>query len=205
MPADVGRIDVDSTLPPARPLSASELSRSAADVAPNLVGSLLVHGPVAVRIVEVEAYDPHDPASHSFIGPRPRNRAMFGPPGRLYIYRSYGLHWCANVVCGPVGEGAAVLLRAAQPMVGSELMFARRPTARRERELCAGPGRLCAALGLDGSHDGADLLDPASPLRLLAPQAAVPELVCTTRVGITKAAGATLRWYERHSRHISRR
>ncbi len=185
-------------------LSEAFFARSASEVAPELVGVVLVHGPVAARIVEVEAYDPHDPASHSFIGPRPRNRAMFGPPGRLYVYRSYGLHWCANVVCGPVGVGAAVLLRAAQPLSGMELMAGRRPTARTDRELCAGPGRLCAAMGLDGSHDGADLVDPTAVLHLLGPSSTVDELMCTTRVGITKAAAEPLRWYERHSRHISR-
>ncbi|MFN0029278.1 MAG: DNA-3-methyladenine glycosylase [Acidimicrobiales bacterium] len=198
-------MDVDSPLSAGRPLTEAEFARSAAELAPALVGAVLVHGPVTARIVEVEAYDPHDPASHSFIGPRPRTRAMFGPPGRLYVYRSYGLHWCANVVCSPDGVGAAVLLRAAEPLTGIELMFTRRPTAHHERELCAGPGRLCSALGLNGDHDGADLLDPDSPVRLLGSSTPGGELVCTTRVGITKAPTEPLRWYERHSRHISRR
>ena len=182
-------------------------ARSAALVAPELVGMVLVAGQSSARIVEVEAYDPDDPASHSFIGERPRNRVMFERPGHLYVYRSYGLHWCANVVCGPVGVGAAVLLRAGEPTAGEESMWSRRPLAKTDRQLCGGPGRLCAALGIDGTDNGVDLLDPAAGLRLetAPPNRAVTALVRTVRVGITKAAAEPLRWYEEDSVYVSRR
>src|SRR5688572_19349137 len=120
-------------------------------VARNLVGALLVNDGVGGVIVETEAYDAMDPASHSFGGPKVRNRVMFGPPGHIYVYRSYGLHWCLNIVCG--AGGAAVLVRAVEPTIGIEEMCCRRGTDD-VFKLCAGPGRLCQALGVTGEVNG---------------------------------------------------
>lgn len=170
------------------------------EVAPALLGwTLLVDG-VGGAIVEVEAYAPDDPASHSFRGETPRNRAMFGPPGRLYVYRSYGVHWCANVVCEPSGVGAAVLLRALEPTDGVARMHERRGVAD-PRLLAAGPGRLTQALGITGLHDGARLDRP--PFRLLPPAAPV-EVEETPRVGITRAATLPWRYVVSGSRWASR-
>jgi DNA-3-methyladenine glycosylase len=165
-----------------------------------------VGGPVRVgRIVEVEAYcGGEDPGSHAYRGETPRNRTMFGPPGGLYVYFTYGMHWCANAVCGDEGEGVAVLLRAAAPVAGVEAMFAARPKARRERDLCSGPAKLCRAFGLDRTFDGADLVagdrgvvvcddgtpPPARPFR-------------TTRIGLTNGAEHPWRWCVPGDPHVS--
>jgi DNA-3-methyladenine glycosylase len=155
----------------------------ATEAAPALLGwTLLVDG-VGGAIVETEAYTEGDPASHTFRGRTPRNAVMFGPPGHLYVYRSYGLHWCVNVVCDREGTGAAVLLRALDPTHGLDVMRARRGVDE-PRLLCSGPGRLTQALGITGANDGAAL--DAAPFRLIAPAAPVP-YEATTRVGITKA------------------
>lgn len=165
------------------------------EVAPALLGKVLRTADAAGRIVEVEAYREDDPASHSFRRRTERNATMFGPAGRLYVYRSYGVHWCANVVCGEAGEGGAVLVRALAPTEGLEAMRRRRPAARRDRDLCAGPGRLTAALGIDGSHDDIDLLDAAASVRLVDDGTAPPARpIVTTRVGITKAVERPWRW-----------
>jgi DNA-3-methyladenine glycosylase len=170
------------------------------DAAPALLGwTLLVDG-VGGEIVEVEAYASDDPASHSYRGATPRNRVMFGPPGRLYVYRSYGIHWCANVVCGPDGEGAAVLLRALRPSRGIDVMRERRGLDD-ERLLCSGPGRLTQALGITGAHDGAPL--DAGSIRLLPPTEPV-EFETTVRVGITKATDAAWRYVVKGSPWASR-
>ena len=162
------------------------------DAAPGLIGwTLLVDG-VGGRIVEVEAYDVHDPASHSYRGRTGRNAVMFGPPGHLYVYRSYGIHWCANVVCGPAGHGSAVLLRALEPTHGLDRMRARRGTSD-DRLLCSGPGRLTQALALSGEHDGADLTAP--PFRLAAPDVQV-DVARTTRIGISRATHLEWRFTE---------
>lgn len=167
-----------------------ELARPAHEAAPALLGwSLLVDG-VGGTIVEVEAYGPDDPASHSYRGETARNAAMFGPPGRLYVYRSYGLHWCVNVVCAPAGVGAAVLLRALEPTHGLGVMAARRGLAD-PRLLCAGPGRLAQALGLDGADDGAALLPPRFAL---VPPAGAVEHESSPRIGISKAAAVPWRF-----------
>jgi DNA-3-methyladenine glycosylase len=171
------------------------------DVAPALVGwTLLVDG-VGGRIVEVEAYSEDDPASHAFGGATPRNASMFGPPGHLYVYRSYGIHWCANVVCEPPGRGAGVLLRALEPTHGLDLMRTRRGVVD-ERLLCSGPGRLTQALGLTGADDGADLSLP--PFALVPP--AVPAVVeRTPRIGISRAVEQPWRYVEAGSSWPSRR
>jgi DNA-3-methyladenine glycosylase len=189
------------------PLPRSFFGRPADVVAPELLGKVLVHGRRSARIVEVEAYlGGEDPASHAFRGPTRRNRAMFGPPGHLYVYFSYGMHWCANAVCGDVGEGVAVLLRAGAPVAGLDEMWAARPRARVERDLCSGPAKLCQALGLDGSHDGLDLVAGERSVTVVDDGAALPvDVVRTTRVGISVAVDEPLRWYVGGDANVSRR
>jgi len=171
------------------------------DAAPALIGwTLLVDG-VGGRIVEVEAYHQDDPASHSYRGPTPRNGVMFGRPGHLYVYRSYGIHWCANIVCDAPGTGAALLLRALEPTHRLEVMRERRGLSD-ERLLCSGPGRLTQALGLTEAHDGASLLEP--PFQLLPPNAE-HTVETTPRIGITKATQLPWRYVEAGSEWASRR
>ncbi|MGH9056580.1 MAG: DNA-3-methyladenine glycosylase [Acidimicrobiales bacterium] len=173
-------------------------ARDSLEVAPALLNKLVVTPDGrAGRVVEVEAYHgAQDPASHAYRGRTARNQVMFGPPGRLYVYFSYGTHWCANVVCGPAGEAQAVLLRALQPVSGLPLMRAARWNGQRrqeDRDLCRGPGRLCQALGVDRSFDGADLVRPGGALWLAddgVPPPPQPRV--TTRVGVSK--GADLAW-----------
>jgi DNA-3-methyladenine glycosylase len=153
-------------------LSRSFFDRPALEVAPDLLGHLLVHdhpgGLVAVRLTEVEAYEAgDDPGSHAYRGRTSRNAVMFGPPGHLYVYFTYGMHWCANVVCGPSGRAAAVLLRAGEVVAGAEVAAARRATARSARELARGPARLASALGLTGGLNGGDVCDPRGALRVV--------------------------------------
>ena len=172
-----------------------DLTASVEQVAPTLLGAVLVAGEVRVRLTEVEGYaGESDPGSHAFRGRTPRTEVMFGPAGRAYVYFSYGMHWCMNVVTGPDGVASAVLVRAGEVVAGHDVARARRPAAR-DRDLARGPARLCRALGVDGSFGGVDLLDPASPLRLLPPPAPVdPALVRTgPRVGVA-GLGATTPW-----------
>lgn len=164
--------------------SSALFDRPVLAVARDLVGATLLVGGVGGTIVETEAYDREDPASHSFAGETARNRSMFGPPGRAYVYRSYGLHWCLNIVCGPPGHGSAVLIRALRPEAGLDVMAARRGTAN-PRLLCSGPGRLTQALGIARAHDGVPL--DAPPFRLTARGGPV-EVVSGPRIGISKAA-----------------
>jgi DNA-3-methyladenine glycosylase len=191
-------------------LERSFLRRDPRDVAPELLGKVLVRedgeGAARVgRIVEVEAYcGVADPGSHAFRGMTPRNRTMFGPPGGLYVYFTYGMHWCANVVCGDEGEGVAVLLRALAPLAGVEAMFAARPRARRERDLCSGPAKLCQALGLDGSFDGADLVTADRGVWVGDDGTPPPRRpVQTTRIGLSAGAEHPWRWCVPGDPHVS--
>lgn len=186
-------------------LSPDFYDREPTEVAPELLGKLLIHGRRAARIVEVEAYRGiDDPASHAARGPTPRNASMFGPPGRWYVYFTYGMHWCANLVCGPEGFAAAVLVRAAAPVRGIGAMRAVRPTARSDRDLCRGPARLCVALGIDGTADAQDAVRGA--LRVVddgTPAPGAPE--CSSRIGISRGTDLQWRWYVPGDPHVSRR
>src|SRR5690242_7647628 len=147
-------------LPPlGKSLKRGFFDRSVHDVAPDLIGATLLFNGVGGVIVEVEAYHHTDPAAHSFNGPTPRNRAMFGPPGFAYVYRSYGIHWCVNFVCEKEGSASAVLIRALQPTHGISAMRRRRGL-HDERALCSGPGKLTEALGITGKHNGLALAGP---------------------------------------------
>jgi DNA-3-methyladenine glycosylase len=165
------------------------------------VGATFLVGGVGGVVVETEAYAPDDPASHSYRGRTTRNATMFGPAGHLYVYRSYGVHWCANVVCGEEGLGAAVLLRALEPTDGVDDMRARRGTDDIEL-LCSGPGRLCQALDITGEHDGLPL--DREPLGLYAGSEAAAEVLVSPRVGITRAQDRPWRYSLRSSPFVSR-
>jgi DNA-3-methyladenine glycosylase len=187
--------------PATTPTLGSEFfARSVHDVAPDLIGVTLLVDGVGGRIVEVEAYDHEDPASHGFRGRTERNASMFGSPGRAYVYRSYGIHWCLNLVCEEEGVANAVLLRALEPRHGLNEMRARRGLDD-ERQLCSGPGRLCQALGVTQAHDGLPLDRP--PFELLAREDSV-EIVTGPRIGITRAAALPWRYAEAGSRFLSR-
>jgi DNA-3-methyladenine glycosylase len=157
--------------------------RSVHAVAPELIGATLLFRGVGGVIVEVEAYHHTDPAAHSFGGRTARNAVMFGPPGHAYVYRSYGIHWCLNFVCEPEGSASAVLVRALAPSAGLATMRRRRGL-KEERSLCAGPGRLCQALGITDAHNGRAL--DAPPFVLYA-RTEVPDIAVGARIGITKA------------------
>jgi DNA-3-methyladenine glycosylase len=177
-------------------------------VAPSLLGCWLVtdrpEGRVAVRLTEVEAYsgEGSDPASHAHRGPTPRAAIMFGPPGRLYVYFSYGVHWCANVVVGPEGRGSAVLLRAGEVVVGEDVARCRRPATRMDRDLARGPARLTQALAIGPQDKDADLLDAGGPVRLHhgEPPAAVSS---GPRVGISQATELPWRFWETGADSVS--
>ena len=175
-------------------------ARPVAQVAPQLLGCVIEVGDLAGQIVEVERYQQDDPASHSFRGPTARAAVMFGPPGRLYVYRSYGIHWCANVVCEPEGRGAAVLIRAIAPTRGLDLMRERRGRVD-DRRLCSGPGRLCEAFGIDGSMN-ASLLS-AGPVRLLV-GSPVDDVAVGPRIGISVAVDKPWRFGVAGSPYLSR-
>jgi DNA-3-methyladenine glycosylase len=175
-------------------------ARSVHEVAPELVGCTLLVDGVGGTIVEVEAYDGEDPASHGFRGETARNRSMFGPPGHAYVYRSYGIHWCLNLVCDEPGRAEAVLVRALEPTDGLDEMRARRGLED-PRLLCSGPGRLCQALGITGAHDGLRLDRAPFALR---EREADPELARGPRVGISRAAELPWRYGLAGSRYLSR-
>ncbi|RYF28332.1 MAG: DNA-3-methyladenine glycosylase [Comamonadaceae bacterium] len=185
--------------------AAIDFSAPAHEVARRLIGVTLLVDGIGGRIVETEAYDQTDPASHTYGGLTARNAAMFGPPGCAYVYRSYGLHWCVNTVCREAGHGAGVLLRALQPTHGLDTMRTRRGL-QDERLLCAGPGRLAQALGIDSRINGLPLNQP--PLALLEPMASLgrtaPAIACGPRIGISKAVQVPWRFGERGSRYLSR-
>ncbi len=187
-------------------------------VAPFLLNKVLVHGDRAGRIVEVEAYHgTNDPASHAYRGLTKRTEVMFGPPGFLYVYFTYGMHWCANVVCGPDGEAAAVLIRALAPLRGIEAMRESRPAARRDIDLCNGPAKLCEALAITGADNGTDLLAPPPKGRRGAPSSTLTPVRIEddgtappgrpgrgVRVGISVAAERPWRFWVPGDPYVSR-
>ncbi|MDP9096411.1 MAG: DNA-3-methyladenine glycosylase [Pseudomonadota bacterium] len=179
-------------------IAPSLFDRPAPELASALIGVTLLVEHVGGVIVETEAYDHLDPASHSVRGPAPRNGAMFGPPAHAYIYRSYGIHWCLNLVCGPQ-PGSAVLIRALRPTAGLEIMRTRRGLDP-ERLLCSGPGRLCQALGITAVLDGQSLFAP--PFQLLPGMPA--DVIAGPRIGLTRAVSTPWRFGQRGSPFLSR-
>jgi DNA-3-methyladenine glycosylase len=175
-------------------------ARSVHEVAPDLIGATLLVGGVGGRIVEVEAYDREDPASHAYRGRTARNATMFGPPGHAYVYRSYGIHWCLNLVCREEGVPEAALIRALEPTHGLDAQRRRRGLED-VLALCSGPGKLCQALAVTREHDGL-ALDEA-PFRLDA-RAEIPEIVTGPRIGITRATELSWRYMSANSPYLSR-
>ncbi len=187
-------------MPKSRLLTRAFFDRSVHAVAPDLIGATLLVDGVGGTIVEVEAYDHEDPAAHGFGGRTIRNAAMFGPPGHAYVYLIYGLYWCLNFVCESQGVASAVLIRALAPTTGIALMQARRGM-HEPRLLCAGPGRLCQALGVTRAHDGLAL--DAPPFRLQARSGKI-QIAVGRRIGITKAADKPWRYGVAGSPFLSR-
>jgi DNA-3-methyladenine glycosylase len=175
-------------------------ARSVHDVARDLVGCVVRHGDAAGRIVETESYHMEEPACHAYVGLTPRTQTLFGPPGRAYVYFSYGIHSLLNAVCEDEGVGAAVLIRALEPLEGIDLMRARRGLERAQ-DLCSGPGKLTQALGIGLADNGSSLLD--GPIEVLA-RDREPRIVVGERVGITKAAELPWRFCDARSAHVSR-
>lgn len=180
--------------------SARFLARASPEVAPALLGMTLVRilpdrTRLSVRLVETEAYEQTDPASHSFRGRTERNAVMFGPAGHLYVYFTYGMHFCANAVCGEEGEGLAVLLRGLTPLSGLGDMRRYRPAARRDADLCSGPAKLCAAFGLGRAFDGADLVTGDRGVVIGDDGTPPPgRPVVTTRIGLAAGRGDEHPW-----------
>jgi DNA-3-methyladenine glycosylase len=181
-------------------LTRNFFNRSVLEVAPDLIGVTVLVDGVGGRIVEVEAYHQTDPAAHSYGGETARNAVMFGPPGYVYVYRSYGIHWCVNFVCEPKGSASAVLIRAIEPTEGIALMRRRRGLSD-TRLLCSGPGRLCEALRVTAAHNGLAL--DAPPFALFARSEPV-EIVSGVRIGLTKAVEKPWRYGEKGSRFLSK-
>ena len=177
-----------------------DFSKDSETVARALIGTTVLIDGVGGRIVETEAYDREDPASHSFSGPTPRNATMFGPPGHAYVYRSYGIHWCLNFVCREAGHGAGVLIRAIEPTHGIERMRERRGVED-VRLLCSGPGRLCQAMGVTRDLDGLSL--DAPPFELIVPSRRA-KTVSGPRIGISKAVDVPWRFGMAGSVFVSR-
>jgi DNA-3-methyladenine glycosylase len=185
---------------PGKPLKRAFFARSVHEVAPDLIGATLLVKGVGGIIVEVEAYHHTDPAAHSFRGPTPRNRIMFGPPGFAYVYRSYGIHWCLNFVCEQEGSASAVLIRALEPTHGIAAMRRRRRSDD-ARSLCSGPGKLTEALGITDKHNGLAL--DAPPIALYA-RTTEPEIAAGVRIGITKAIDLPWRYGLTGSKFLSK-
>jgi DNA-3-methyladenine glycosylase len=183
-----------------RPLKRAFFGRSVHVVAPDLIGATLLVDGIGGIIVEVEAYHHTDPAAHSFRGPTPRNRVMFGPPGFAYVYRSYGIHWCVNFVCEEEGSASAVLIRALEPTHGIPAMRRRR-RMHAERSLCSGPGKLTEALAITDADNGLPL--DAPPIALYA-RKGKPEIVAGVRIGITKAVELPWRYGLKGSKFFSK-
>ena len=175
-------------------------ARSVHEVAPDLIGVTLLVDGIGGRIVEVEAYDQEDPASHGYRGRTTRNQSMFGPAGHAYVYRSYGIHWCLNLVCGEDGVPEAALIRALEPTHGIGVQIARRGVDN-PHNLCSGPGKLCQALGITRAHDGLPLDRRPFELR---EREQVPQIVTGPRIGITQATELSWRYALRDSRFLSR-
>src|SRR5712671_822539 len=200
------RISSDRVVPRAagqslgRQLKRAFFARSVHEAAPDLIGATMLVDGIGGIIVEVEAYHHTDPAAHSFRGPTPRNKVMFGPPGVAYVYRSYGIHWCVNFVCEKEGSASAVLIRALQPTHGIPAMRRRRGM-HDERSLCSGPGKLTEALGITDKHSGLAL--DAPPFALHA-RTGKPEIITGVRIGITKAIELPWRYGLNSSKFLSK-
>jgi len=184
-------------------LPQSFYDRSVHEVARELIGCVVRHGETAGRIVETESYHMEEPACHAFAGVTERTRTLYGEPGHAYVYFSYGIHSLLNAVAEPEGVGAAVLIRALEPVDGIEVMRARRGVERPE-ELCSGPGKLTQALDIGLSLNESSLMDGPIELRTREPGAREPRVVAGERVGITKAVGLPWRFCDADSRHVSR-
>src|SRR5436190_7143702 len=194
-------------MPRAKRLGRAFYRRDSRVVAVELLNKVLVHGERAGRIVEVEAYcGAEDPGSHAYRGMTRRNATMFGPAGGLYVYFTYGMHWCANAVCGDEGEGVAVLLRALAPLEGLDLMRASRgAAARRDRDLTSGPAKLCQAFGIDGTYDGADLVSGDRGVTIVDDGVRPPRRPGNSvRIGLTAGAEHPWRWYVPGDPNLSR-
>jgi DNA-3-methyladenine glycosylase len=191
----------------ARTLPRSFYRRDPLVVAPELLNKVLrCHDGRAGRIVEVEAYrGADDPAAHSYRGRTPRSEVMFWPGGHMHVYFTYGMHWCSNVVCGDEGEGSAILLRALQPLAGLDRMYAARPLAKNDRQLCNGPARLTQAMSITKLQNGVDLV--AGKTYALIDDGVPPpdQPIQTTRIGLSKAADYPWRWYVADSVYVSRK
>lgn len=192
---------------PGKVLPRAFFDRDPVEVAPQLLNKLLCGADGRVgRIVEVEAYrGADDPAAHTYNGKTARNATMFGPPGHLYVYFTYGMHWCANTVCSGEGVGAGILMRALQPLHGLERMRQARAKARRDRDLCSGPARLAQAMGITGSDDGTDLVARGSRLVVADDDTPAPARpLVGPRVGISRAVALPWRWRVADSTYVSR-
>jgi DNA-3-methyladenine glycosylase len=185
-----------------RRLGVDFFNRSVHEVAPDLIGCRLLVDGVGGTIVETEAYEREDPASHSFVGLTERTKVMFGPPGRAYVYLSYGIHSLLNFVCEPEGDAAAVLIRALEPTRGLAVIRERRSAARTDLDLCSGPGKLTEALGVTLAENAARL--DRDPFLLLPPEGDSPAVVTSPRVGITKAVEKPWRFSGSGSPYVSR-